>query len=86
LRKYSEYPTIDLMGILYGWGPAKGLKFVCKRYGIENPLPELNGSLVDGMEPETLRAYCGNDVELTLRLYQKMCGVYLQDFQTDTSE
>jgi DNA polymerase elongation subunit (family B) len=86
LRKYSEYPTIDLMGILYGWGPAKGLKFVCKRYGIANPLPELNGSLVDGMEPETLRAYCANDVELTLGLYKKMAGVYLSNGWADSAE
>jgi hypothetical protein len=76
LAKYQTYPTIDLMGILYNWGTAKGLKFVCKRYGIENPLPDLDGSQVKDMDAETLRAYSANDVHLVVELYKKMQGVY----------
>lgn len=65
------------MGILYNWGPAKGLKWVCQRYGIENPLPELNGSQVAHMDRETLRQYAANDVLLVVELYKRMSGVYL---------
>ena len=77
LAKFQTEPTTDLMGILYNWGTPRGLKWVCKRYGIENPLPELNGSQVANMDPETLRKYAGNDVYLVVELYKRMCGVYL---------
>ena len=77
LAKYRTEPTIDLMGILFNWGQAKGLKWVCKRYGINNPLPDLDGSQVANMDPETLRKYAGNDVSLVVELYKRMCGVYM---------
>ncbi len=77
LSKFRTAPTIDLMAILYNWGPAKGLKWVCKRYGINNPLPDLDGSQVVSMDPETLRKYARNDVYLVMELYKRMCGVYL---------
>ena len=76
LAKYQTYPTIDLMGILYNWGQAKGLKWVCKRYGIENPLPDLDGSKVKDMDQETLIKYSINDVKLIVELYKKMDGIY----------
>jgi len=76
LAKYRLEPTIDLMGILYNWGAAKGLKWVCKRYGIDNPLPDLDGSMVQDMDAETLRAYAANDVKLVQALYKKMSGIY----------
>ena len=76
LAKYRLEPTIDLMGILYNWGAAKGLKWVCKRYGIENPFEGLDGSMVQDMDIETLRAYVANDVKLVQALYKKMSGVY----------
>jgi DNA polymerase elongation subunit (family B) len=75
--KYRIEPTTDLMAILYNWGPARGLKWVCKRYGINNPLPDLDGSQVKDMDKETLRKYSGNDVYLVVELYKKMLGVYL---------
>ncbi len=76
LAKYRTEPTIDLMGILYNWNQAKSLKWVCKRYGIDNPLPELDGSQVKDMDAETLRKYSANDVQLVVELYKKMQGVY----------
>ncbi len=79
LAKFQTEPTTDLMAILYNWGPARGLKWVCKRYGIPNPLPELDGSQVVRMDPETLRRYAGNDVRLVVDLYRRMCGVYLPE-------
>jgi DNA polymerase elongation subunit (family B) len=75
-RKYQTYPIVDLMGILYNWDKAKGLKWVCKRYGIVNNLPELDGSKVATMDIETLARYAINDVNLTVALYEKMNGVY----------
>lgn len=84
LAKYQTTGVIDLMGILYNWGQAKGLKFVCKRYGIENPLPDLDGSMVETMDPETLRKYCGNDVDMTARLYERMAGVYFTVSESGT--
>lgn len=77
LAKFQTDPTTDLMAILYNWGTAKGLKWVCKRYGIPNPLPDLDGSQVANMDPETLRKYAGNDVYLVVELYKRMCGIYL---------
>ena len=77
LSKFRIDPTLDLMAILYNWGQAKGLKWICKRYGIKNPLPDLDGSQVVNMDPETLRKYAGNDVFLVVELYKRMCGVYL---------
>jgi DNA polymerase elongation subunit (family B) len=82
LAKFQIEPTIDLMGILYNWGTPRGLKWVCKRYGIENPLPELNGSQVAEMDRETLRKYAGNDVYLAVELYKRMCGVYFPALTT----
>lgn len=82
LAKFQTEPTIDLMGILYNWGTPRGLKWVCKRYGIENPLPELNGSQVAEMDRETLRKYAGNDVYLAVELYKRMCGVYFSALTT----
>lgn len=38
LSKFRTDPTTDLMAILYNWGPVKGLKWVCRCYGINNPL------------------------------------------------
>ena len=76
LAKYRVEPTTDLMGILFNWGQAKGLKWVCKRYGIENPFEGLDGSMVQDMDAETLRAYAANDVKLVQQLYKKMSGVY----------
>ena len=76
LAKYRTEPTIDLMGILYNWGTAKGLKWICKRYGIKNDLPDLDGSQVASMDRETLRAYAKNDVKLVVELYKRMRGVY----------
>lgn len=77
LRKYQTYPVCDLMGILYNWGQAKGLKLVAARYGLDNPLPDLDGSQVNAMDAETLERYVKNDVNLVYQLYQKMRGVYL---------
>jgi hypothetical protein len=77
LRKYQTYPTCDLMGILYNWGQAKSLKWVCQRYGIENPLPDLDGSQVGEMDYDTLKAYVENDAQLVYSLHQRMEGVYL---------
>jgi len=65
------------MGILYNWGNARGLKWVCKRYEIPNPLPDLDGSQVANMDRDTLRKYAGNDLALLIELYKRMCGVYL---------
>lgn len=77
LSKYQTEPVVDLMGILYNWGNARGLKWVCKRYGIPNALPDLDGSKVAGMDRDTLRKYAANDLTLVIDLYKRMCGVYL---------
>lgn len=76
LAKYRTNPTLDLMGVLYNWGTAKSLKFVAERYGIPNPLPELDGSQVAGMDSDTLRKYVMNDVDMVVALYNKMRGIY----------
>jgi DNA polymerase elongation subunit (family B) len=77
LAKYHIEPIVDLMGILYNWGNARGLKWVCRRYGIPNELPDLDGSQVVNMDRDTLRKYARNDLTLLIELYKRMCGVYL---------
>lgn len=76
LAKYRTEPTRDLMGILYNWNSAKSLKWVCKRYGINNPLPDIDGSMYAELPPDKKRAYSANDVFLVDQLYRMMAGVY----------
>jgi hypothetical protein len=64
------------MMVLYNWSGYKSLKFVAERYGLDNPLPELEGSQVENMDAETLKLYVENDVSLVYQLYQKMNGIY----------
>lgn len=79
LRRYQERPTTDLMQILAHWDmqKVKSLKFVCQRYGIENPLPDLDGSQYAEMPPDVKLAYVKNDVDMAVALYKRMVGYYL---------
>lgn len=76
LSRYNNRMSLDLMQILYGGSGFKSLKFVVDRYDIDNPLPDLDGSKVSDMDIETLKAYCANDVDMTVALYELMDGVY----------
>lgn len=76
LAKYRTVPVLDLMAILFNWGQAKSLKWVAKRYGLENPLPDLDGSMYATMDEETRIKYVENDVNLIVQLYEKMSGIY----------
>lgn len=76
LARYRIEPITDLYAILYNWGPGKGLKWVAKRFGLTNPLPEVEGSQVAGMDDALLRQYVASDVNLVVQLYRKMSGVY----------
>jgi hypothetical protein len=76
MARYRTEPITDLFAILFNWGPGKGLKWLSNRYYLNNPLPELEGSQVAGMDDALLRQYVANDVNLTVQLYRKMCGVY----------
>jgi DNA polymerase elongation subunit (family B) len=76
MSRYRVEPVTDLYAILYNWGPGKGLKTVCKMYGIPNPLPEVDGSQVAGMDAAMLRQYVCSDVLLTAALFSKMNGIY----------
>ena len=73
---------IDLMQLLYheGYGPCsqkyRGLSAVCKMYGIDNPMPDVDGSMVAGMTDEELIKYNTNDIELTQKLAKKTEGYY----------
>ena len=77
LRRYQLKPSTDLMGILYNWGRAKGLKFVCERYGIDNPNPEWDGSMVSEMTDTEVCQYVAGDIHMLVELWRKMSGVYL---------
>jgi predicted PolB exonuclease-like 3'-5' exonuclease len=73
--------TLDLMRSFYhqGYGPGvkyRGLKQVCKLFGIENPLPDLDGLQAAGMDLDTLRRYVVNDVEMTRKLWRRGLGHY----------
>lgn len=76
LNRYQKDDTLDLMQILYGGSGFKSLKFVAQRYNLDNPLPDLDGSKVADMDIETLKAYCANDVNLTVGLFELMDGIY----------
>lgn len=80
-RRYSSEEVIDAMQLLYNWGNgpgprARSLKVVCEMYGIENPLPDLEGSQYAELPPDKRREYCGNDVRMTWELLQKMHLAY----------
>jgi predicted PolB exonuclease-like 3'-5' exonuclease len=73
--------VVDLMKRFYhsGYGPGvkyRGLKQVCAMFGIDNSLPDLDGSMVGEMDAETLAAYCASDVELTRELAIRTKGHY----------
>jgi uncharacterized protein YprB with RNaseH-like and TPR domain len=76
LAKYRTDPITDLMGILYNWGPAKGLKQVSKLYGLPVTCPDVDGSQVGGLSLEKIIEYQASDVKLTISLYERMNGVY----------
>ena len=78
LARYRTYPTLDLMMVLANWNfrDVKSLKWVIKRFGIPNDLPDLEGSQVKDMDPETLKMYVENDVRLTRFLADRMRGIY----------
>ncbi len=79
LARYRDYPVRDLYGLLYNWGPGKGLKAVAKLYGFQPLFPDL-GDLDGGdyatMDPLTRVKYLANDVHLTRQLHQMMAGWY----------
>ena len=76
LAKYRTEPVTDLMASLFNWGPAKGLKTIAKLYGLPNPLPDINGSMVAEMDAATLRRYVANDVNLAVALFESMDGIF----------
>jgi len=80
-RRYSSEDVIDVMQLLYNWGNgpgprARSLKVVCAMYGIDNPLPDLDGSQYEGLSPDERREYCANDVRMTWELLQKIHLIY----------
>lgn len=56
------------------------LKTVCAILGIPNPLPDVAGSQVAGMDDEELTAYSANDLRLTQQLYRRLANVYFRDY------
>ncbi len=78
LAKYRTEPITDLMMIIYNWGSDKykSLKQVAKLYGIENAAPDVDGSMVAGLDADQLIAYQISDVKMVMALYEKMNGVY----------
>lgn len=78
LKPYNN-SIIDLMLRLYHNKPCPrgcGLKWICKMYGINNSLPDLNGSMVKDMDDITLVKYNENDIWLTQELAKKTQGYY----------
>jgi hypothetical protein len=83
MRRYSVAYVIDLMQLLYHWGQgpgvrSRGLKILADMYGIENRLPDLDGSMVAEMDANTLESYCANDVRITRELAHRTRGWYWQ--------
>jgi len=82
LARFRTEPITDLFSILYNWSiqNVKGLKALAKLYNLDNPLPELDGSMIADMTNDVRRQYVSNDVYLTTQLYQRMNGVYFNHF------
>ena len=81
LRRYSTASVIDLMQLFYHWGQGpgpryRGLKAICKMHGIENLLPDLDGSKISEMDAKTRADYCANDVMMTRALANRMSAYY----------
>jgi uncharacterized protein YprB with RNaseH-like and TPR domain len=75
--------TLDLMRAFYhdGYGPGvkyRGLKWICQAYEIETEwdVDEVDGSMVQQLTSEELRAYVVSDVAKTRALAVKMYGHY----------
>ena len=76
ISRYSK-DLVDLMLLLYhqGYGPGpkfRGLKQAYDMFVGPNPLPELDGSQVSGMDEDTLRLYLRNDIVMTQQLAEAM--------------
>ena len=76
MRKYQSRPITDLYAILYGWQPGRSLKYVAYRYGLYNACPGQDGGMVAEMSDAELEKDLSNDVDLPIRLYTLMNGVY----------
>lgn len=79
VKKYSTEQLIDFQDIINHGKPCpkgKGLKNICKWFGIHNPLPDLNGSMVKDMDDETLLKYNLNDIYLTQELAKMTLEYY----------
>jgi DNA polymerase elongation subunit (family B) len=79
--RYGSNGVHDFMEIFYHGGNVPGprarpLKFVAWLYGIDNPLPELNGSMVKDMDSRTLIEYAANDVVMVQKLARRLKGWY----------
>jgi len=83
VSKYRTEPVTDLMGILFNWSwgeNIKKLKWLAKRYGIDIPAGEDDGSMVKDMTDEDLIKYGLSDLHVTVELYKKMHGIYFNHF------
>lgn len=78
LVKYRSEPTTDLYMLLCGWDYRGGhkLKWIAKRYGIEVPYPDVDGSMVGQMSREVLVRYGLSDLAVTIDLFNMMNGYY----------
>lgn len=80
MRKYNNRQVIDLMELLYHYGDttprARGLKKVAQMYGIENILPDVEGSQVTEMDNNMLAWYCASDVMMTAELGRRTYHYY----------
>lgn len=78
LSKYRAEPTTDLYCLMYNWDwqKSKGLKWVCKRYGIEVLEEDVDGSMVKDMGYVDLVKYGLSDLHATVGLYDRMNGYY----------
>jgi DNA polymerase elongation subunit (family B) len=79
--RYGSNGVHDFMDIFYHGGNvpgprARSLKYVSWMYGVDNPLPELNGSMVKDMDSRTLIEYAANDVILVQKLASRLKGWY----------
>jgi DNA polymerase elongation subunit (family B) len=78
LARYRTDSVVDLMQVLANWDRHnyRSLKHYCKLFGVPDPMPDCDGSMVAEMDDDTLAKYAAAGAEMARGLALKTRGWY----------